>query len=194
MDLCGLGVGVQRQHKGIVSIGAWHGVRYARRRRDSGRGAYEPAGGQLESGPTRGRRGRAPRVLRIEGVLFHSPMNTGEALEALLVLPHGGPDSVTTRSFSSWSHYFAARGLSVLRPNYRGGLGYGFDFYAANRGRLGTIEFMDIEAVDLTANGQLTPIDCFTAAGRGVGTSPRGRSATPNDTEPRSPAPRSWIR
>jgi len=33
-----------------------------------------------------------------------------------------------------------------LRPNYRGGLGYGFDFYSANRGRLGVIEFMDIEA------------------------------------------------
>ncbi len=87
-----------------------------------------------------------PEGQTIEGVLFRAPMSMDGAPGPLLVLPHGGPDSVTTKSFSSWAHYFASRGLSVLRPNYRGGLGYGFEFYAANRGRLGEIEFMDIEA------------------------------------------------
>lgn len=78
----------------------------------------------------------------IEGVLFET---AGEGPRPLMVLPHGGPDSVTQESFSSWGHYFAARGYSVLRPNYRGGFGYGKAFYEANRGRLGEIELEDIE-------------------------------------------------
>ena len=89
---------------------------------------------------------KSPEGPTIEGVLFRSPLAKSGVAGPLLVLPHGGPDWVTTNSFSSWAHYFASHGLSVLRPNYRGGLGYGFDFYAANRGRLGEIEFMDIEA------------------------------------------------
>ena len=61
----------------------------------------------------------------------------------LLVLPHGGPDWMSLRLFDTWSHYFAARGYSVLRPNYRGGVGYGREFYEANRGRLGEIELAE---------------------------------------------------
>jgi len=80
----------------------------------------------------------------IEGVLYQSTHFDGAG--PLMVLPHGGPDSVTQESFSSWAHFFAARGYSVLRPNYRGGFGYGRELYAANRGRLGEIELMDIEA------------------------------------------------
>jgi dipeptidyl aminopeptidase/acylaminoacyl peptidase len=64
----------------------------------------------------------------------------------LLVFPHGGPDAVSSNGFSRWVQMFAGNGYSVLQPNYRGGFGYGFDFYAANRGRLGEIEFMDIES------------------------------------------------
>ena len=78
----------------------------------------------------------------IEGVLYET---AGAGARPLMVLPHGGPDSVTQQSFSSWGHYFAARGYSVLRPNYRGGFGYGKAFYEANRGRLGDIELEDIE-------------------------------------------------
>ncbi len=64
----------------------------------------------------------------------------------LIVMPHGGPDDVTQQSFSSQVQYFATRGYAVFRPNYRGGTGYGFAFYAANRNRFGTIEQMDIES------------------------------------------------
>ncbi|MEM1413846.1 MAG: S9 family peptidase [Myxococcota bacterium] len=80
----------------------------------------------------------------IEGVLYRSPHHA-DGPGPLMVLPHGGPDSVTQERFSSWGHFFAARGYSVLRPNYRGGFGYGRAFYAANRGRLGDIELEDIE-------------------------------------------------
>lgn len=89
---------------------------------------------------------RGPEKTDLEGVLWKSPHVPNGAPAPLMVLPHGGPDSVTTESFSSWAQFFAARGFHVFRPNYRGGFGYGFDFYAANRGRLGEIEFMDIES------------------------------------------------
>jgi dipeptidyl aminopeptidase/acylaminoacyl peptidase len=71
-------------------------------------------------------------------------------------MPHGGPDGVSFETWNGWAQFFAARGYSVFQPNYRGGIGYGRAFYEANRGRLGEIEFMDIESgVDaLIASGK----------------------------------------
>jgi dipeptidyl aminopeptidase/acylaminoacyl peptidase len=104
---------------------------------------------------------KSPEGVQIEGVLL-TPRGAKGATP-LVVLPHGGPDAVTSNDFSSWAHLFAANGYSVLRPNYRGGTGYGFDFYAANRGRLGEIELMDIESgVDsLIAAGRVDPDRLF---------------------------------
>lgn len=95
----------------------------------------------------------------IEGVLLVTPLAEPGVAPPLMVMPHGGPDSVTSNDFSSWANYFASHGFSVFRPNYRGSTGYGFDFYAANRGRLGEIELEDIESgVDaLIAAGKADP-------------------------------------
>ena len=87
-----------------------------------------------------------PEGATLEGVLAVTPHAKPGVPPPLMVMPHGGPDSVTQESFSSRVHYFTARGFSVFCPNYRGGTAYGHDFYAANRGRLGEIEFMDIES------------------------------------------------
>jgi dipeptidyl aminopeptidase/acylaminoacyl peptidase len=102
---------------------------------------------------------RSPEGPEIEGVLTVSPRAEEGKPGPLLVMPHGGPDSVSVLSFDSRAAFFAARGYSVLRPNYRGGTGYGRAFYAANRGRLGEIEFLDIEAgVDaLIGAGRVDP-------------------------------------
>lgn len=93
----------------------------------------------------------------IEGILYNTPHAKSGEKAPLMVLPHGGPDGVSTENFNRWAHYFAARGYSVLLPNYRGGFGRGYQFYAANRGRLGDIEFADIEpGVDhLIATGKV---------------------------------------
>jgi dipeptidyl aminopeptidase/acylaminoacyl peptidase len=82
----------------------------------------------------------------IEGVLTLAPGAHEGAPAPIIVMPHGGPDDVTTTRFSALTQYFASRGYSVLRPNYRGSFGYGFDFYAANRNRFGEIEQADIES------------------------------------------------
>lgn len=82
----------------------------------------------------------------IEGVLTLAPGAKPAAPAPLIVMPHGGPDDVTTTRFSGLVQYFCSRGYSVLRPNYRGSLGYGFGFYAANRNRFGEIEQADVES------------------------------------------------
>lgn len=96
--------------------------------------------------------------VEIEGLLTTSP-HAGAGPAPLLVFPHGGPDGVSQEWFSVWAQYFGARGYSVLQPNYRGGTAYGHAFYAANRGKLGEIEYADIESgVDsLIASGRADP-------------------------------------
>jgi len=97
-----------------------------------------------------------PEGYELDGVLYVTPLAETDSPPPLMVMPHGGPDGVSMEYFSSWAHFFAARGFSVFRPNYRGGIGYGMEFYAANRGRLGEIEWIDIESgVDyLIASGK----------------------------------------
>jgi dipeptidyl aminopeptidase/acylaminoacyl peptidase len=104
-----------------------------------------------------------PEGVEIEGILHVTPHARPGTPPPLVVMPHGGPDAVSLDDFNSWAHYFAARGYSVLQPNYRGGLGYGHAFYAANRGRMGAIEYMDIESgVDaLIAAGKADPARLF---------------------------------
>jgi len=83
----------------------------------------------------------------IEGILMLPPDTEQDTLPPpLMVQPHGGPDSVSRESWYRWGIYFNARGYAVFRPNYRGGFGYGYDFYAANRGRFGELEQMDISS------------------------------------------------
>jgi len=91
-------------------------------------------------------RWKSPEGPELEGVLTVTPDAKPGTPPPLLVMPHGGPDAVTSNDFSSMVAYFATNGFSVLRPNYRGGFGYGHALYAANRNRLGEIEFMDIES------------------------------------------------
>ncbi len=102
---------------------------------------------------------KSPEGPDIEGILTLPPGAPRDRPLPLMVFPHGGPDSVSQLGFSAFVRFFAARGWAVLRPNYRGGTGYGLDFYAANRGRLGEIELMDIESgVDaLLARGRADP-------------------------------------
>lgn len=108
-----------------------------------------PQVGSWRLGATRVVRWRNAGGQEIEGVLTLAH-DTGTPLRnppaPLVVIPHGGPDDVTSVRFSALTQYFASRGYSVLRPNYRGSFGYGFEFYAANRDRFGEVEQADIES------------------------------------------------
>ena len=46
--------------------------------------------------------------------------------------------------FNSMAQLFSQAGLIVFEPNFRGSIGYGSEFYAANRGKLGYVDYNDI--------------------------------------------------
>ncbi len=106
---------------------------------------------------------KSPEGDVVEGILTVPAGLPPGSRPPLWVFPHGGPDDVSQLGFSSWERFFASRGFAVLRPNYRGSTGYGHAFYAANRGRLGEIEFQDVESgVDaLVAAGRVDPDRLF---------------------------------
>ncbi len=56
---------------------------------------------------------------------------------ALVVLPHGGPESYDDASFDWMSQALASRGYVVLQPNYRGSSGQGREFTAKGYGEYG---------------------------------------------------------
>jgi dipeptidyl aminopeptidase/acylaminoacyl peptidase len=88
----------------------------------------------------------APGV-SVESLLWTPPRATGAPVAPLMVMPHGGPDWMDQESFDSWGAYLAGKGYSVLNVNFRGSLGYGLAFYAANRGKEGFVDYDDIMAV-----------------------------------------------
>lgn len=77
--------------------------------------------------------------LPLEGYLT-LPANTPEnARLPMVVIPHGGPMSVRSDSgFNATAQYFAALGLAVFEPNYRGSSGFGRRFVEEGKGQLGT--------------------------------------------------------
>ena len=82
----------------------------------------------------------------IEAVLTLPPSYDTFKTYPLLVLPHGGPDGISLDDFGLFGQLFAQEGFIVFEPNFRGGIGFGSEMYAANRGRLGDIDYQDIMA------------------------------------------------
>lgn len=87
-----------------------------------------------------------PDGQEIEGLFSRTPLPSGNGPAPLMVMPHGGPDWMDQESFDPWEIYFAGQGYNLLRVNFRGSLGYGFAFYAANRGLEGFADYDDIMA------------------------------------------------
>lgn len=81
----------------------------------------------------------------IEGILTRPIKNDNKVL---LVMPHGGPVGVRDNDiFDPRVQYFASRGFSVLKVNFRGSSGYGRHFRESGVGQFGNIIEEDIVAV-----------------------------------------------
>lgn len=92
----------------------------------------------------------------VEALFDRTPLPPKEGLPPLMVMPHGGPDGTDQEGFDAWVAYFTGQGYSVLRVNFRGSLAYGMDFYAANRGQQGFVDYDDVMAgVDLLVSRKL---------------------------------------
>lgn len=61
----------------------------------------------------------------------------GEGRRAMVVLPHGGPESRDTYGYDAYVQFLAAHGYVVVQPNFRGSLGFGNRFADAGRGQWG---------------------------------------------------------
>jgi dipeptidyl aminopeptidase/acylaminoacyl peptidase len=82
----------------------------------------------------------------VEAMLDRSLIPPKDGKAPLMVMPHGGPDWMDQERLDPWVAYFTGRGYSVLRVNFRGSLGYGLGFYAANRGKEGFVDYDDVMA------------------------------------------------
>lgn len=77
----------------------------------------------------------------------------------LIVLPHGGPEGRDEPGFDWWSQALASRGYAVLRPNFRGSEGFGWDFVKAGFGEWGRKMQTDLSdgVRDLARQGLIDP-------------------------------------
>jgi dipeptidyl aminopeptidase/acylaminoacyl peptidase len=92
--------------------------------------------------------------LEIPAFIYHPHQSNGAAI----VHPHGGPTAQYTLEWDIWAQYMAAKGYTILAPNFRGSTGYGSSFERANFGVWGVEDTRDcLAAADWLAN--LTAID-----------------------------------
>ena len=94
-------------------------------------------------------RWQVPDGREVEGLLTLPPSYRPGTRVPLLVIVHGGPTGVFTRSFIGNAYpypiaAFASRGYAVLRVNPRGSSGYGREFRYANYQDWGGGDYQDI--------------------------------------------------
>jgi dipeptidyl aminopeptidase/acylaminoacyl peptidase len=73
--------------------------------------------------------------------------DSGERPSPLVVNPHGGPPSRSTKSFDPVTQFLVSLGFSVLQPNFRGSTGRGQQFVDELVGDWGGAEQGDIATV-----------------------------------------------
>lgn len=67
---------------------------------------------------------------------------SGQAPYPTIMHPHGGPGARDYDGFDPWVAYMVNRGYAVIRPNFRGSTGFGYEFAQAQMGRWG-LEMQD---------------------------------------------------
>lgn len=89
---------------------------------------------------------------QIEGVLFKPSDFDPTRKYPLVVIVHGGPAAASLQLHLDWEDrwfyptlQFLARGILVLKPNYRGSDGRGHTFLELNHRNIGTGELWDVE-------------------------------------------------
>ena len=108
--------------------------------------------------PVRSIRYKAADGLEITGYLT-LPKGREPRNLPLIVLPHGGPEGRDEPGFDWWSQALASRGYAVLRPNFRGSEGFGWDFVKAGFGEWGRKMQTDLSdgVRDLARQGLIDP-------------------------------------
>ncbi|MEO0728554.1 MAG: S9 family peptidase, partial [Bacteroidota bacterium] len=84
--------------------------------------------------------------VQVQGIVTFPPNYDSTTRYPLMVIPHGGPDAVELDGYDRFAQFFADNGYVAFRPNFRGSIGYGREFYAGNRNAFGQTDFADIMA------------------------------------------------
>lgn len=77
------------------------------------------------------------------GYLTNGPAE-GAAPKALIVMPHGGPESRDRSGHNEHAQFLASRGYAVFQPNFRGGDGFGRAFAEAGHRQWGRLMQDDV--------------------------------------------------
>ena len=79
----------------------------------------------------------------LKGYLTHPP-GPRNSQDAMIVLPHGGPQARDYISYDPMVQYLANQGFRVFQPNFRGSAGYGEKFSEAGYGQWGGLMQDDV--------------------------------------------------
>jgi acyl-CoA thioesterase-1 len=92
----------------------------------------------------------------LEGALTLPPPEVAKAPYPLVLFPHGGPHSRSSKGFNVTAYVLAHAGYAVFQPNFRGSSGYGKKFLDADRNDLGGGDMRDILAgIDMLSKEKL---------------------------------------
>ncbi|MGQ8364249.1 alpha/beta hydrolase family protein [Glaciecola sp. 1036] len=93
--------------------------------------------------------------LSIRSYLYH-PENLEDKLYPLIIMPHGGPHARDRATYDDFAQLLATRGYLVLKPNFRGSLGFGKAFEEAGYKQWGQAMQDDLtDGINELVKGQL---------------------------------------
>ena len=108
-------------------------------------GSANPAVAKSPLSPMKPIRIKAPDGTMLPGYLTLPLGSTGKKVP-LIVYPHGGPHVRDSWGYDFMVQFMASRGYAVLQVNYRGSIGYGWDWYEKGHRNWGTVMVDDITA------------------------------------------------
>jgi len=108
-------------------------------------GSANPALGQSQLARMKPVKIKGPDGVVLPGYLT-LPVGKGGLNLPLVVYPHGGPHARDRWGFDFMVQFLASRGYAVLQVNFRGSIGYGWDWYEAGLRNWGTVMVDDITA------------------------------------------------
>jgi dipeptidyl aminopeptidase/acylaminoacyl peptidase len=108
-------------------------------------GSSNPALAKAPLAPMKAIKIKGPDGVILPGYLTLPLGSDGKKLP-MIVYPHGGPAARDTWGFNDMVQFFASRGYAVLQVNFRGSIGYGYDWFQQGHQNWGTVMVDDITA------------------------------------------------
>jgi dipeptidyl aminopeptidase/acylaminoacyl peptidase len=108
-------------------------------------GSSNPALAKAPLAPMKSIKIKGPAGVVLPGFLTMPLGPNGKKLP-MIVYPHGGPAARDSWGFNDMVQFFASRGYAVLQVNFRGSIGYGYDWFQQGHQNWGTVMVDDITA------------------------------------------------